>query len=225
MSSIKNKKKVIVLDDIDAVNEQSQQVFRNCVDKYSDNVHFIASCSNTQKVIESIQSRLMIVKIDPFSKQDLRRILTRIKTRENIFIERNVEDFIINICNYMVKPLINYMEKFKLIGAPITLELAMDVCTKINFVSFENYTQFVKTSQLQQAIRVLYDMYDDGYSVMDILDNYSLFVKTTDSLSEHNKYAIISCICKYITVFHNTHEEPIELALFTNNIAALCKSV
>lgn len=224
MSSIKNKKKVIVLDDIDAVNEQSQQVFRNCVDKYSDNVHFIASCSNTQKVIESIQSRLMIVKIDPFGKQDLRRILTRIKTKEHIFIERNVEDFIINICNYMVKPLINYMEKFKLIGAPITLELAMDVCTKINFVSFENYTQFVKTSQLREAICVLYNMYDDGYSVMDILDNYSLFVKTTDSLSEHDKYAIISCICKYITVFHNTHEEPIELALFTNNIAAMCKS-
>ena len=224
MSAIKNKKKVIILDDIDAVNEQSQQVFRNCVDKYSDNVHFIASCSNTQKVIESIQSRLMIVKINPFGKQDLRRILTRIKTREHICIEQNVEDFIINICNYMVKPLINYMEKFKLIGAPITLELAMDVCTKINFVSFENYTQFVKTSRLREAIRVLYNMYDDGYSVMDILDNYSLFVKTTDSLSEHDKYAIISCICKYITVFHNTHEEPIELALFTNNIASMCES-
>lgn len=223
MSSIKYKKKVIILDDIDAINEQSQQVFRNCIDKYSDNVHFIASCSNTQKVIESIQSRLMIIKIDPFCKKDLRRILSRIKNKEHIFIEPEVEDFIINICNNMVKPLINYMEKFKLIGAPITLELAMDVCTKINFVSFENYTRFIKAAQLQQAIRVLYEMYDDGYSVMDILDNYSLFVKTTDSLSEQDKYAIISCICKYITVFHNTHEEPIELALFTNNIATMCK--
>ena len=53
---------------------------------------------------------------------------------------------------------------------------------------------------------------------MDILDNYSLFVKMTNVLSENDKYSIISCICKYITVFHNTHEEPIELALFTNNV-------
>ena len=52
--SIKNKKKIIILDDVDLINEQSQQVFRNCMDKYLHNVHFICSCSNTQKVIESM---------------------------------------------------------------------------------------------------------------------------------------------------------------------------
>ena len=56
-SSIGGKKKFIVLDDVDIINDQSQQVFRNCIDKYSHNVHFLASCSNIQKVIDSIQSR------------------------------------------------------------------------------------------------------------------------------------------------------------------------
>ena len=40
------KKKFIILDDIDIINDQSQQVFRNCIDKYSHNVHFLSSCSN-----------------------------------------------------------------------------------------------------------------------------------------------------------------------------------
>jgi DNA polymerase III delta prime subunit len=62
-SMIKNKKKIIVLDDIDLINEQSQQVFRNCIDKFSQNVHFISSCSNIQKVIESLQSRFYIIKM------------------------------------------------------------------------------------------------------------------------------------------------------------------
>ena len=39
-----NKKKIIVLDDIDIINEQSQQVFRNCMDKYSKNVHYYYIC-------------------------------------------------------------------------------------------------------------------------------------------------------------------------------------
>jgi len=39
-SSIKAKKKIVMLDDIDLINEQSQQVFRNCIDKYSHNVSF-----------------------------------------------------------------------------------------------------------------------------------------------------------------------------------------
>ena len=70
-SSVKNKKKIIVLDDIDIINEQSQQVFRNCIDKYSHNVHFVSSCSNPQKVIESLQSRFIIIKIKPLLKTQL----------------------------------------------------------------------------------------------------------------------------------------------------------
>ena len=41
-SVIKNKKKIVILDDIDLINEQSQQVFRNCIDKFSHNVHFLS---------------------------------------------------------------------------------------------------------------------------------------------------------------------------------------
>ena len=62
-SSIYGKKKMVLVDDIDNINEQSQQVLRNYIDKYKQNVHFIAVCSNVQKVIESIQSRLHIIKI------------------------------------------------------------------------------------------------------------------------------------------------------------------
>ena len=44
-SLFKDKKKILVLDDIDIINEQSQQVFRNCIDKYSNNVIFLASAA------------------------------------------------------------------------------------------------------------------------------------------------------------------------------------
>ena len=78
-SIIKGKKKIIVLDDIDFINEQSQQVFRNCIDKYSHNVHFISSCSNIQKVIESLQSRFIIIKINPLKRENLTTIMNKIK--------------------------------------------------------------------------------------------------------------------------------------------------
>ena len=53
---------------------------------------------------------------------------------------------------------------------------------------------------------------------MDILDNYFLFIKNTHILNEDQKYNIIPFICKYISIFHNIHEDEIELALFTNNL-------
>jgi hypothetical protein len=113
------------------------------------------------------------------------------------------------------------MEKFKLLGQPITYELAMKLCTNISFLLFEEYTQLVKTQKRKEAIALIFDIYDKGYSVMDILDNYFLFVKTTSALTEDEKYQIIPYLCKYITIFNNIHEDEIELALFTNNLIQL----
>jgi len=217
-STIKNKKKIIVLDDIDIINEQSQQVFRNCIDKFSHNVHFISSCSNIQKVIESLQSRMYILKIKPLKRQNLVNLVNKIKQSENIEIDNDAEDFIIKISNNTVKILINYMEKFKLLGEKITLDLAVNLCSNISFVTFEEYTALLKQNNLQEAIKMIYNIYDKGYSVMDILDNYFIFLKNTNLLTEDEKYKIIPYICKYITIFHNIHEDEIELALFTNNL-------
>ncbi len=220
-SVIKGKKKFIVLDDIDLINEQSQQVFRNCIDKFSHNVHFISSCSNIQKVIESIQSRLTIIKIKPLQKEQLFKIIDKIKASENISMDPEAEEFIVNISNKTVKILINYMEKFKLVNEHITHHLAIKLCSNISFITFEDYTHLIKNKKINEAIQLIYEIYDKGYSVMDILDNYFLFVKNTDILDETEKYNVIPIICKYITIFHNIHEDEIELALFTNNLIAI----
>lgn len=217
-SNINNKKKIIVLDDIDLINEQSQQVFRNCIDKYKHNVHFISSCSNIQKVIESLQSRLTIIKINQLTKNSLINIINNIKHAENIKIDDEAQDFIINISNNTVKIMVNYMEKFKLLNQQITYELAVKLCSNISFFTFEKYTKFVLNNNLNDAITIIYEIYDKGYSVMDILDNYFIFVKNTVTLNEEQKYKIIPFICKYISVFHNIHEDEIELSLFTNNL-------
>ncbi len=219
--SIQGKKKIVILDDIDNINEQSQQVFRNCIDKYSNNVHFISSCSNIQKVIDSLQSRKIIIKLKPFTNDRLNTILQKTKKSENLLCDAKTDRLVLSVSNGSVCVLLNYLEKFKIINEPITYDLVSKVCTNISFTVFDTYTNAVIQSKLNDAVHLLYDLFDKGYSVMDIYDNYFLFVKVTDILSETQKYEIIKLLCKYITVFHNIHEDEIELALFTNNMVKL----
>ena len=225
-SLIPGKKKLIILDDIDSINEQSQQVFRNCIDKYKHNVCFIASCINVQKVIDNLQSRQMIVKINPIDPACLYKILNKIRMRENLDIHADAEQFIMRVCNGSVRILINYMEKFKIIGLPISLELANQLCTNISFSAFESYTRdcLCKTASVSQCVSHLYALHDHGYSVMDILDSYFIFIKNTDLVDETIQYKTIAIICKYVSIFHNVHEDEIELALFTNNLRQLFHS-
>jgi DNA polymerase III delta prime subunit len=223
---IPNRKKIVLLDDIDLINEQGQQVFRNCIDKYSHNVHFISSCTNIQKVVDTFQTRNIIIKINQLNQGCLNKIMWKIKNNEHLTIMKDAEEFLLQVSNGSVRTLINYLEKIKLIGREITYDIANKICTNISFHRFEEYTRQVLRCDtdgggLRAANAILFQLNDEGYSVLDILDNYFLFVKLTPLFDEDMKYRITSLICKYITIFHNIHEHDIELALFTNNLVGV----
>ena len=72
----------------------------------------------------------------------------------------------------------------------------------------------------QEAFQLIQYFYDNGYSYIDILDNYFLFIKLC-SLPDALKYKIIKIICKYICIFNQLHEHSIELLFFTNELIML----
>ena len=237
MTMIPNRKKIVLLDDIDLINEQGQQVFRNCIDKYSHNVHFISSCTNIQKVVDTFQSSNIIIKINPLNQVCLNKIMIKIKGNERLMIMKDAEGFLLQVSNGSVRTLINYLEKIKLIDREITYDIANKICTNISFHRFEEYTREILkcwgddvsaadvNKALHAANSILFQLNDEGYSVLDILDNYFLFIKLTPLFDEASKYRITSLVCKYITIFHNIHEHDIELALFTNNLVGLRSGV
>jgi len=216
--TIFGKKKMVVIDDIDNINEQSQQVFRNYIDKYKGNVNFISVCTNIQKVIESIQSRVHIISITQPNRKVLSEIMNRIVSEEGIVIDEESKEHLLLISNNSIRNLINNIEKMFILGEPVKIDLCKRLCSNISFQLFESYIDCIQKKNLQGAISVLYEIHDYGYSVIDILDYFFTFIKTTDMLSEEQKYQTIPFICKYITIFHKLHEDVIELALFTNKI-------
>jgi len=223
-SSIYGKKKLVIIDDIDNINEQSQQVFRNYIDKYKHNIHFISVCSNIQKVIESIQSRVHILQIHPPSDSHIREILEKIVELEKIDIDEPAKEYVLKISNKSVRVLINYLEKMYILKQHVDLELCKKLCSNISFEQFDVYFEKLQLGDLVAAVDILYRIHDFGYSVIDILDYFFLFLKMTSNLEDEIKYQILPYLCKYITIFHNVHEDRIELALFTNNLNKLIRN-
>ena len=185
------------------MNEQSQQVFRNTIDKFQSKVNFVASCTNIQKVIDSIQSRFIIVNIKSIEKKGLYVLLKSVIENEEIKMSEDAINFVIDICKLSIKAMLNYLEKFKLINQEITLELALKTCTNIGFYIFETYVEKIKNKQIHDAIMLLYQLHDNGYSVLDILDSFFMFIKLTEIFTEDEKYKIIPILCKYISAFHD----------------------
>jgi DNA polymerase III delta prime subunit len=222
-SNIPGKKKIIVVDDIDTINEQSQQVFRNYIDKYSKNIHFISVCSNIQKVNESLQSRLHILKINQVNRTNLETTMAKIIVKEGLIIDADAKEFILNISDNSIRVLINHLEKIYILGQPVNMDLVHKLCSNISYVQFDNYISKLRSRDLNGAIKILYEIYDYGYSVIDILDYFFTYVKFTNNLQEVEKYRVLPFLCKYITIFHKVHEDVIELAFFTNSLMASVK--
>ena len=217
-SIIHGKKKLVVIDDIDNINEQCQQVFRNYIDKYKHNINFISVCTNIHKVIESIQSRVHIIQLKQPSKQQIENIMSNIIEREEIIIDDESKEYLLLLSNGSIRIMINYLEKIYILKQPITIEICKLICSTISFQYFEEYISYLKGKDIVNAIRIFLNIYDYGYSVIDILDYFFSFVKITHIIDEETKYRIIPFLCKYITIFNNVHEDGIELSLFTNNL-------
>jgi DNA polymerase III delta prime subunit len=219
--SIHGKKKMIVIDDIDNLNEQNQQVFRNYIDKYKHNIHIICSCTNIQKVIESIQSRVHIIQLQPPEYEQIERLMEKIIDEMQIPIEKTALEKIkstIKKENENIVQMIFKMEKMHIYNenVPIQLEEIEKMTSSIKKEDLENYIFYIKTKKLKEAIYILQNM--EGYSVIDILDHIYNHIKDTNQLTEMQKYEVIPFLCKYITIFNKIHEDHIELAIFTNDL-------
>lgn len=217
-STIHKKKKILILDDLDGINDQSQQIFRNYIDKYSNNVMFLTTATNTNKINENILSRLFVIKIKTITEDKLKMLYDDIVGKEHLKIEKVVKDDIILLSNNSYRSLLNILEKIKIYNSNVTRQNIYSLCSNINYDNYDKYTNFVKENNIESAVNEIIKIYNDGYSVIDIFYFYYNYVKTSTQICEDTKFIIITILCKYISLINNNYEDEIELVLFTNKI-------
>ena len=109
--SIHGKKKLVIVDDLDLINDQSQQVFRNYIDKYKSNINFVSVCSNVHKVIESIQSRVHILRLEPPSREMVEQLMDNIIQKEGLLLTADAKKYILSFSNYSIREVLTHLEK------------------------------------------------------------------------------------------------------------------
>ena len=231
--TIPGRKKMIVVDDIDALTEQSQHVFRNHIDKYGHNVNFVSACTNPQKVVASLQSRLHSVRLEKPSAAQVGALIRSVVENEAIAVDAGALELMLGFCGHSVCAMLNYLEKTRILDVPVSSSSegfsagevgALELITDVSNEEFRRYIELVRARSLGGAIAVLYDIYDCGYSVIDILEYLFAFVKSTAMLADGEKYAVVEILCRYIAVFNTAHEDAVELALMTNNMLGALES-
>lgn len=207
--------KIVVIDSLDDINDQAQQIFLNYIDKYPT-VQFIATGTIPQKIIESMFSRFIVVKMKRPSDAYIHELIHKVIEEEKIQMDESAIPYLMSISDYSVRTILNYLEKYKIMDIPITQEYIQETHTNIHSESFNLFTNYILQKDYANSIKSIVQLYNDGYSIMDILDAYYLFINKF-TCSDDFKYKIIKIICKYTVIFNNVHEHSIELLFFVED--------
>ena len=83
----------------------------------------------------------------------------------------------------------------------------------------ERLQRILKNGNINNALEIIYKIAGSGVSVIDILYEFTVYIKRENKiLNDTDKYEIITLVSKYITIFHDVHEDIIEMAFLTNDI-------
>ena len=147
----------------------------------------------------------------------MNKLLGHVVEREGITVTRLARDYVIKTSQGSISRMLNQTEKIMLAEIPMTKANMNVLCDGINYATLEQYTEHCKAHDYAAAIRVIVEVHERGFSIVDIFDEYYQFVKFVDEsvVSAAQKYQIIIVICEYITNFHEYFEHEIELLLFT----------
>ena len=212
-------KKIIAIDDIDEFSDVSQQVICNYINKFSDNIIFLATCTNALKVCDGLKSRMIVLTMLNPTNEQLCTLCENVILNENIVINQKYVSNIIESSNSSYKVLLNTLFKIKIFDNIIDDNSIYELITSINHKEFDTYIELVKQNDINNAVKIMFDLTDSGISVIDILYEFTIYIKQkTEHLTDDEKYKIITLVSKYITIFHDLHEDVIELAFLTNDL-------
>lgn len=219
-SSVIGRKKLMIIDDIHLFTDNIQKLFINNIDKWKKNIHFVITCDNVYNVDEGIVSRVFPLYIPIIEKDLIHKKILDISSKESIEMDDDSMEFCLSLPENNIQSLYHILQKFWLLDEYLTLEKVHQCSTLIKPEQISKYISLCKSGKIHKGYNLLLEFIENGYSVIDILNELYLFMKTTKTLEEEEKYSCCKFISKYIINFITIHEEELELLLFTSD---MCK--
>lgn len=216
-SEIYGKKKCIIIDNIDTLNDINQNIFKIHMDTYGKKVNFICSCTNLNKVCSVILNHFIVIKMKSVDKNILHKITDKIIDEEKILLDSDIKNHLIRYSNNSIKLLINNLEKYRLLYDKIEYKVE-NINNNILVKDLLDFYNLCLKKDRNLAYKKILEIYEDGYSIVDIIEYMYINLKFNDEIDNENKYEFIKILSKYLLKINNTNEDELVIYFLTNDI-------
>jgi len=161
--------KLVILDEADSITNKAQNLLSNIIAEYKNNTRFVFICNDCSQIIESIQSRCMIIKYNKISRYDLYNKIEYICKNENIYYTSDAINELLFLSDYDIRQCINNLECIKFSN----LQFDENNIYKIIDKPKSKYIELILTAclnhDLETTLNIILELFNKGYTSNDIL--------------------------------------------------------
>ena len=168
--------KLLILDEADNITSKAQRLINSIMEKYPL-TKFAFTCNDSSKIIESIQSRCLIIK---FSKPPIENFILRIKyicANENIEYDEEALYYLFKICQKDLRKTLNMLEMVYRSENKITIANI----DKVSDIPSENVLELLLENIIKKdyknICKLIKNFEIQGYYSLDILLHFIQFIK------------------------------------------------
>ena len=217
--------KLIILDEADSITQKAQNLLSNIITEFKSHTSIIFICNDCDQIIESIQSKCIIIKYPKISHINLYNKIESICVNENIKYDKKSIDALLFVSDYDIRQAINNLECIYYTFKKLQENDIYKLIDKPKPYYISNILNSCYNSNYKEMINIVKSINDKGYTSIDILSIFMkyIFEQNIESflsfkLNEKNKIAIYNIISKSYIHISNGIDTLLQLCGCMSNI-------
>ncbi|KAH7320398.1 P-loop containing nucleoside triphosphate hydrolase protein [Rhizoctonia solani] len=212
--------KIVILDEADSMTTGAQQAMRRTMEIFSSTTRFALACNQANKIIEPIQSRCAVLRYAKLRDEEvLKRVLEVCDSEKVKYNDEGLTALLFTAEGDLRQALNNLQSTHAGFGF-VSADNVFRVCDQPHPVIVQEVLRACKNGDIDSAMAKLNELWNHGYSAVDIVTTLFRVTKTFDELPEYTKL-------EYIKEIGWTHMRVLEgvgtLIQLSGLMARLCR--
>lgn len=203
------KKKFVVIFNFDNFSDILQSGFKNYINK---NIFYIFCSKTINKIYETIVTRTNHIIFEKLSYENINIYINNLCNYYNIQLSRDDKNIIVekDMTIQEIKNVFNYIRLLK----KSDIKEILDNLYCIDKKNIECYFKKIENNDLKGSINILFEIYERGYSLIDIYFFIYEYIKNNINNTNNN---VIHLIAYYINKIYEGYDSKLSLVFFTND--------
>lgn len=206
--------KVVILDEADNMTPAAQQALRRIIEIYSSTTRFIFSCNQSEKIIEPLQSRCVILRYVHLKEEEVARRVVHISKKEGVrFSGEGIEAVCFTSDGDMRQAINNLQSTYHGYGF-VNEENVYSICDIPHPKRIEEIVLSCYSKDFEKAISSLKILIKEGYSRIDLIKIFFRVSKKIENISEEYRLKLLSEIGKtHMRILEGVEKRQLEAML------------